>query len=309
LIGTFEKEGAFFREEKREAGEIDLARIDFGFGEVSVGGEDGDELRRGFPGDFSTGGGLPTARALAVEFARLADAVRGDFDAEALLQFAHAGESSGAAEVVEKRIESGRGPTQRQAFAGDETLEVESPFGEAFGEAECAGWNDDFGGPAVGGARSACVPDAIPIERGGLRIGDEAIGASAASVDLKEVAGAAVAVSVEDDADGVVGEGDAVAAHGFVAAHGMDGKTFGMRVFTFEAEVDAVAGDDDASGCFVWRGGTGLWRLLREGEGLRFAPDGLVEAAIERDGSAGADESCRVGRGLRSGGRNVAQAR
>jgi len=39
------------------------------------------------------------------------------------------------------------------------------------------------------------------IERGGLRIGDETVGASASCVDLKEVAGAAVAVGVEDDAD------------------------------------------------------------------------------------------------------------
>ena len=56
LIGAFEKEGTLFGKEKREAREIDLARVDFGFGEVSVGGEDGDELRRGFPGDFATGG-------------------------------------------------------------------------------------------------------------------------------------------------------------------------------------------------------------------------------------------------------------
>jgi len=85
LIGAFEEEGTLFREEERETSEIDLARIDFGLGEVSVGGEDGDKLRRGFPGDFSTGSGLPTAGALTVEFARLADAVGSDLDAEALL--------------------------------------------------------------------------------------------------------------------------------------------------------------------------------------------------------------------------------
>src|SRR5205807_2320104 len=145
---------------------------------------------------------------------RLADAIRRDFDAEALLQIAHAGEGARAAEIVEKRIERGRRPAESEAFAWNEAFEIEAPFGKAFGEAESSRGNDDFGGPAVGGACSAGIPDTVPIERGGLRIGDETVGASAASVDLEKVAGATVAVSVEDDADGVVGERSTVAAHG-----------------------------------------------------------------------------------------------
>jgi len=309
LIGALEKKGALLWKEEREAREINLARVDFGFCEVSVSGEDGDKLRSGFPGDFSAGSGLPTARALAVEFARFADAVGSDFDAKALLQLAQAGQSSGAAQIVEKRIESWRGPAQREALAGYVTLEVESPFGEAFGETEGSRGDNDFGGPAVGGSRGAGVPYAIPIERGGLRIGDEAVGASASSIDLKEVAGATVAVSVEDDTDRVVGKRGAIAAHGFVAAHGVNGKTFGMRVLTFEAKIDAVVCDDDADRRLVGRGCTGLWRLLREGERLCFAPDGFVEAAVESDGSGRANESGGMRRGLRSAARRAGQAR
>jgi len=67
------------------------------------------------------------------------------------------------------------------------------------------------------------------------------VGASACSVDLKEVSSSPVSVGVQDDAHRVI------ALHITIAPHGMNGNPAGIRILAFKAKIDAVLRDHDSN--------------------------------------------------------------
>src|SRR5215475_8493539 len=81
----------------------------------------------------------------------------------------------------------------------------ESRVGDDQRKAKRSRGNHNLRRPAIRQARCPRIPNSIPIERHRLWIGDQTIRASASRVDLKEIAGAMISVSIEDDADRVIG--------------------------------------------------------------------------------------------------------
>src|SRR5262249_8747497 len=104
LVRSFKEECPLFQEEKRKAREVDLAGVDFGFGEVGVGGKDRNQLRRHLPDQLAAACGFPGPGPSnpSIEASGLAERIRRHFDSPALLKLAHAVQRAGAAQVVQK---------------------------------------------------------------------------------------------------------------------------------------------------------------------------------------------------------------
>jgi hypothetical protein len=122
-----------------------------------------------------------------------------------------------AAQVIEEGVEPGLGPSEAHPVARHEPLEIDAPGAEAAGDVQGAGRDLNLGRPSGWPARDAGVPDAVPIERRMLGIGDETIEARAGGVDAEEVTGPLVAVGIEHDRNAVV------ALLPGVTLHGLDG--------------------------------------------------------------------------------------
>src|SRR6185369_10903268 len=252
------------------------------------------QLRRGLPRDFSTRGCLPTARTLAVELFRFPNPVGRELDPLALFELAHAAERAPAAQIVQKRIQRRRRPAQRQPFARYIPFQIQSPLRQPASETQRSRRNDDLGRPAVCCSRRASIPDSIPIERSALRIGNQPVRACAGRVDLKKIAGPAISVRIENNADRVIRFRLPVLSHGFVPPHGVDRDAARLGILALEAEVDAVARYNHANLSFIRRRLSRLRRLLYQLQYVRLPPRRFVQASVEHDGYIGSNQSLRL---------------
>src|SRR5436190_1589462 len=96
-------------------------------------------------------------------------------------------------------------------------------------EAQRACGNHDLGRPAIRRPFGPGVPNAVPIEGGAFSARNQTVNPSPRRINLKEIAGAVVAIGIEDDADGIV------AAHVAIALHPVNGDTFGLKVVAGES--------------------------------------------------------------------------
>ena len=169
LIGALQKKGTLFREEQRKAGDIEPPRIDFGLREISIESEHGRHLRSDAPGDVGSWLAQPHATGIAQVGLHFSHQKRADFNAVPLFEFADAGKSTAAAEIVKRGIECGRRPTKHGAITPDVALQIDAPGGEVPGEVQGIRGNFDLRRPTSGGAGHARIPDAIPVKPGSLR--------------------------------------------------------------------------------------------------------------------------------------------
>src|SRR5262249_16674264 len=188
LVRAFQEERTFFRKEKWEAREIDLAGIDLCFGEVGIDGEHGDELRRHFPRQLAPCTRLPFSWTHSIKARRFSSRVWSQFNAFSLLKLTHSFENAGAAEVIQERIKRGRGPAQPGATATrNEALNVESPFVPATGKTQRARRDHDFSRPAISRSCRTRIPNPIPIEGDIFQMVNQAIDTATRGIHLEVV--------------------------------------------------------------------------------------------------------------------------
>src|SRR5215468_3001012 len=140
-----------------------------------------------------------------------------------------------------------------------------------------------------------CVPNAVPIEGHTLGIRNQPIGTRPGRIDLKEIASATISIGVQHNANGIVGQRLALLSHRFVPSHGVNRESIRVWVFAFEAEVNAIAANDDADLCLVWSYPTRFRRLLHQSEDRSLAPLSFLQAPVEYDRRRIVDQSSRSG--------------
>jgi hypothetical protein len=283
LVCALKKEGAFFRKVKRIRRDVDLPRVNFGLRKVGVHRYDCGQLGGNPPRRFAAACARPVALAWVVGIRHRAAQVRGKLESESLLQGIHDLHVAGAAHIVEVGVEGWRGPAFLGLVARDVAIDLQTPVLVVAGKIESLGGNPHLGGPAIGCARGAGIPDAVPIDRkiGSSRPRDQPVGESACRVHLERVAGALIPERIEGDRYQIISKGGSIP---FQRVR-LDRLRIGVEAM--ETENKRIVIDQDFDFGFVGRGLARPRGLLREDQGLSGLPIRLIQLAIDSDGTLG----------------------
>src|SRR3954469_21950342 len=206
-----------------------------------------------------------------------ARSVRTKLNADPLSQLGNTAKNACPAEIKEEGIERGRRPAQSQTFTWHEAFNIQSPSRAAANETQRAARNHDLSRPAILGALSSGIPDAVPIKKHAPSFGDKSLIPRPRRIDLKEVASAAVAICIEHDGNCVV------AGEIAISLHSMYGDPRRSRIVAAKAKVHTIFVDDHAYLGIERRWSSRIGRLLYQVQHRSLLPSRFIESSVKDD--------------------------
>ncbi len=286
---ALQEERPLLRKEHREAREVDLPRVDFGFAEIGV--ERGRQLQAGGDVVERVETGLPFRVAVAVDAKPAAREERAEIEPDPLRQAGKIRDLACLGHLVELCVQPRTRPAVLFQLPVDVTGDVEAPNGPAGGETKALERNRELRDPPPIRPPAAHVPDGVPV-RVQLPARHQAVHQRPGRV-RREVEGTPlIAEGVEQNLDAIVGGQATVACH--LRADHLPG--LGVMRDDADIEVIAVVQEGDVGG---FSGPlTGRGQSLDEVADFRGgAPDRLVQNAVERDRRRrGSDRGGSLGR-------------
>ena len=233
-VGPLQEEAPLLGVEQREPGQVDLAGVGLGLGEVGVVGEDGVQVAgQALVHIEAEIAGVLAGEAVGRIGFRPEGGVGPDGVAVPLDEALQAVEQPGLGGIHEVGVQPGAGPAIHFPLAADHPLRVETPGGQIRLEGDGLGRDAELGRPPVCVPAGAPLPDPVPGVIGFLALG-QAVPLGPGGIDLEDVSAAPVQERVQEEGNEVV------VLHVAVARHGRRHHLARLLVVAADGEVDVL---------------------------------------------------------------------